>query len=228
MCKQKLRKNSRLAFRVPGWQRFGTPMNAVRLPFLLLPLLFLFFLPQSLRAAEEPQEILRALPKTIAACEQGDLKDYGGDLGSSIAYRKEGLLFTVYVYDLGHPKIGEALTDPVLKEAFESARKELTAAAAQGYYEDLKERDAGRAEFGKEHETLRARYHLTQAMGKAAGTKSLSEIHVFGARGQIIKLRITGTMEKAGEHEKAIAQFIPKLMELLRQPAAPKKPNLEL
>jgi hypothetical protein len=191
-----------------------------------LPILLAFaLLPLSLAAREKPETILEALPAQLAGCERTEVHTYDEPkYGASIAYRKDGFLVTVYVYDMDEKVIGEKLDDPVLKSAFEFSIRELEEAARQGYYAGLEERDSGRAKFGPGHEVLRARYRLTRTKGAAAGERAFSEIHVFGAQGYIIKLRVTGALEGEAAHAKTLEQMVPALMDKLRKTPGPRIP----
>ncbi len=195
----------------------------MRFPILLA----LALLPLSLAAREKPETILETLPAKLADCDRTEVHTYDeAKFGASIAYRKNGFLVTVYVYDLDQQDIGEKLDDEVLKKAFETSIAELEEAARQGLYGDLEERDNGRAKFGAGHEVLRARYRLTRTKGPAAGQRAFSEIHVFGAQGYIIKLRVTGSLEDEADHSKTLEQMVPALMDKLRKPdgkPAPKR-----
>ncbi len=183
----------------------------------LLTLIFLTLWPLCLLAGDPPEVILKALPEKIAGCQRDDIHPYDKvELGASAAYKTVGLLVTVYIYDLGHQNIGEALSDPILREAFESAQSELKEADHSGFYTGLEERDSGTANFGPGHQVLRARYRLTRVKGENAGQRFFSEIHVFGAKGNIVKLRISGSLANETEHAKTIEQFIPALMDSLQ------------
>lgn len=199
----------------------------MRLPTLLALALW----PLSLMAREKPETILETLPAKMAGCDRTEVHTYDETkFGASIAYRKNGFLVTVYVYDLDQQDIGEKLDDEVLKKAFETSIAELEEAARQGFYKDLEERDSGTAKFGAGHEVLRARYRLTRAKGNAAGQRAFSEIHVFGAQGYIIKLRVTGSLEDEAAHAKTLEQIVPALMDKLRKPdgkPAPKRVQAE-
>jgi hypothetical protein len=184
-----------------------------------LILLALALAPLSLAAREKPETILEALPARLLGCERTEVHTYDeAKYGASIAYRKNGFLVTVYVYDLDQQDIGEKLDDPVLKTAFEASVAELQAATLQGLYTGVEERDSGTAKFGAGHEVLRARFRLTRTQGAAAGQRAFSEIHIFGAQGYIIKLRVTGSLEDEAAHAKTLEQLVPVLMEKLRAP----------
>ena len=197
-------------------------LDGMRFPILLA----LALLPLSLVAREKPEAILETLPMKLADCDRTAVHTYDEPkYGASIAYRKNGLLVTVYVYDLDQPEVGEKLDDEVLKKAFETSIAELEEAARQGLYSDLEERDNGRAKFGAGHEVLRARYRLTRTKGPGAGQRAFSEIHVFGAQGYIIKLRVTGSLEDEAAHAKTLEEIVPAVMDKLRDPGAKPAPK---
>lgn len=192
-------------------------MGHLRILLLLFSLLLLPFAP--LLAGEEPAAILESLPAELAGCERGKIHDYSQPgLGCSIAYKKQGLICTVYIYDLNEPNIGEALTDPVLQKAFEGARAELKEATKQGYYSNLEELDHGKTTLTSGEQVLRARYHMTREKGADAGWKVFSEIDVFGARNQIAKLRISGAVDNEAEHLQTLEKLVPALIAALREP----------
>jgi hypothetical protein len=181
-------------------------------------LLLSVFLPFSVRAAEESITILKALPATLAGCVRGEVKTYDkAALGASAPYRKGGLVISLYIFDLGRKDIGTSLDDPILQQAFRSGVEDIEKTAKTGEaYGNLEERDTGKAKFGKTGHTLRARYRMTWKSGDRVGQRVISELHVFGARGQIVKLRITGDAENEALHMKTIEEFIPALVDALR------------
>jgi hypothetical protein len=182
-----------------------------------LRILLLLLLPISLLAGETPEAILKALPKSLGGCAIEEIHTYDqAPLGSSVDYSKPGFLCTVYAYDLGQKNIGEALTDPTLKAAFTGARTDLKVATEKGYYSDLEERDHGTVTLSPGHEVLRTRYHLTRQKGADTGARVLSDVYVFGAKGQIIKLRFTATVAKEEEHAKTIEEMVPAIMDAVR------------
>jgi hypothetical protein len=177
----------------------------------------LLLLPISLFAGASPEAVLQTLPKTLGGCTLEEIHKYDQPgLGASAAYKQDGFLCTVYVYDLGKPKIGTSLKDPVLLDAFAGAQAEIKKAVEAGYYSDLEERDSGTANFGKDHQILRARYRLTRLKGADNGQRFLSDIYVFGAQGQIIKLRISASVDKEEEHSKTIEEMVPVIMDAVR------------
>lgn len=184
------------------------------------PILFaLVLLPLTVLARETPEMMLEALPGKMADCARTKVHTYDEPkYGASIDYKKEGFIVTVYVYDLDQQNIGEKADDPILKSAFEGAIAELAAAAEGGYYTGLDERDQGTAKFGAGHEVLRARYRLTRTEGSMKGQRAFSEIHVFGAQGYIVKIRVTGLLQDEAAHAKTLEQMVPALMDKLRKP----------
>ena len=99
-------------------------MLSRRIILSVLPLLLVLTLwvPAALHAKENPGRLLAALPKTIAGCQQRKPQDYGGPLGNSIDYDRDGLHITVYAYDMGKATIDDGISDPAVKEAFEIGR----------------------------------------------------------------------------------------------------------
>lgn len=177
------------------------------------------FLPIFLLAGENPKTVLEALPSKIAECTRGEIHKYEeAELGCSTAYRAEGMVLTVFVYDQGHAKIAAGLEDPVVKEAFAASVSELKAAVGAGYYKDLEILDNGMARLGGKHDVLRTRFTLTRLKGADAGRKCFSDIYLWGAAGNIVKVRVTGYVEDALKHAKTIERFIPALAEALPKP----------
>ncbi len=160
--------------------------------------------------------MLGALPATIADCQQKRPQNYGGNLGSSVDYDRQSLHITVYAYDLGNAAIADGITDPVIKEAFESAKQEIQFAVKKGIYSKAKALDDGTAKYGPGQEMLKATYKLTRTAG-GTDTEYYSEIQVYGARNTIIKLRISTTSIEDTEVAKTILRFVPELMEAIKQ-----------
>jgi len=173
----------------------------------------------NLDAKETPQAILNGLPQAIAGCERSEFRDYGNPkLGGSVAYQSPGFVITVYAYDQGEPHIADGITDRAVTESLTMAKKDIETAQSKGVYSDAQFRSEGKATYNGGFETLCARYRLTFAQGKLAGVKVFSEIHVFGARDHIIKLRISGKLDEEEKLGKVLDQFIPALMKAIQQP----------
>ena len=173
-------------------------------------ILFTLFLPFLLDAKDTPQAILNQLPQTIAGCERGKIKDYEDPgLGASAAYNTPWVIITVYVYDQGHPRIAEGITDRFVTQNFAGAKNDIKTALEQGTYSSVKIRSDGRAIHEGGFETLYASYFLTHAEGPLAGRKMLSELHIFGARDQLIKIRISSELANETERNKTLDHFIP-------------------
>jgi hypothetical protein len=190
-------------------------MSALRLTRMLL-VLFALFLPAVLSAKDSPEDLLRHLPKTIAGCERGVIRDYGApELGCSVGYKVPGLLITVYIYDLGNAHVADGLGDRLIADAMALAKKEIQRSGQTGDYTKVEFRDEARVNFDGGYQTLRARYYLTRNTGDDKGLEVFSEIHVFGARDQIIKFRISGEKDREEELSKVVKEFIPALMKAL-------------
>jgi hypothetical protein len=188
-------------------------------------LIFLLTCTAGFLRAEVPGKLLEQLPKSLADCEASKVQGYDDPkLGSSLSYHQAGLLLTVYAYDLGEKDIPDGIEGKVVKEAFELAMSDIKEAEKQGYYSDVAWRLPYRASHGEGHRVLRARYHLTRQKGEGAGKRFISEIDVFGARGMIIKVRMTGDIENEASHRKTVDKFLPELFKALQPAAKPKTP----
>ena len=51
-----------------------------------------------------------------------------------------------------------------------------------------------------------------------AGVRAASEIHVFGARDYIIKIRVTEALQEGATLEKVMEDFIPALVRAIQNP----------
>lgn len=186
-------------------------MNSSRRGLLLL--LLVLITGGFLYAKESPRDILERLPQTIGDCQKGDLTDYGkAELRYSVAYKANGLTITAYVYDLGRPTIADGIADPGVVQAFELAKGDIKVKESQGSYSDVRLLSEARGS------TLQAKYELV-FIGKGGGKVPVfSQIHVFGAWNQIIKLRITGALEGKDTTgpiaEKFVTEFV-KAIQLL-------------
>jgi len=168
-----------------------------------------FFTAGILQAKESPKEILERLPQEIAGIPKGEIHDYGdARLGFSAAFNAPGLVITAYVYDLGHPTIGDGLEDPTIKSAFEGAKRDIQIAVDRGAYSDVKTLSEGRGAFHGRELTLSAKYELTRQQGNDVGLRVFSEIHIFGAHNQIIKLRISGDLSKHDTTGPLVEKFV--------------------
>jgi hypothetical protein len=186
-------------------------MNSFRRSLLLL--LLALITGGFLHAKDSPKAILERLPQTIADCQKGDLTDYGKpELGYSVAYQANGLSITAYVYDLGRPTIADGIADPGIVKAFELAKSDIKVKESQGAYSGVRLLSEARGS------TLRAKYELVFINKEGGEVPVFSEIHVFGAWNQIIKLRITGALkgkETTGPiAEKFVTDFV-KAIQLL-------------
>ncbi len=182
-------------------------------------LLFILLLPVALLAADDPATRLEALPKTIAGCESRGIKKAPKvEDGASVTYHLDGLVLSVFVYDRGQKEILAGLKDPRLKEEFESATWVIDQLAQNGTYKDLEFVDNGTARYGGTLDVLRARYKLTRTKGSDAGVRFVSDIYMWVAAGQFVKVRVSGTAEKSAANTKRVEEFIPAVANALSTP----------
>ncbi len=175
----------------------------------LIFLLLAFFSAGIVQAKESPKEILDRMPQEIAGFHKGEIHGYGdARLGYSAAYDAPGVVITAYVYDLGRQAIADGLDDPIVKSAFEGAKREIQLAWDQGAYSDVKVLNEGRGIFHGRELTLSAKYELTRQEGQDAGLRMFSQIQIFGARNQIIKLRISGDLSKQDTTGPRVEKFV--------------------
>ncbi len=187
------------------------------LRYLVALLLVVCFVCQAM-AKDAPETILKRLPQTLAGCERGEARDYGDPrLGWSIAYNSGGVVITVYAYDQGHAHVADGITDQTIRDCFTMARKDIQIAAAKGIYSDVEDRTEGQ-ETHDGVEMLYARYRLTFAQGKVAGVRAASEIHIFGARDQIIKIRVTAALREEERLANVMGEFLPALVKAIQNP----------
>ena len=169
-------------------------------------------------AKESPQTILESLPATLAGCSRSEYHAYeGAGLGGSVGYNAPGLVVTVYAYDLDKGDIADGIDDPVVRKAFEDANGALLLAKDAGYYSKVERQKDGLKKAAPG--ALVSRFHLTHAKGGKAGVEVFSETHVFGARGHVIKFRISGDLADEAKHRKILAKLIPALHEAIAKPA---------
>lgn len=169
-------------------------------------------------AKDAPETILKRLPQTLAGCERGEARDYGDPrLGWSMAYNLGGVVITVYAYDQGHAEVADGIADQTIRDCFTMARKDIQIAAAKGIYSDVEDRSEGKETYDG-FEMLYARYRLTFAQGRVAGTRAASEIHIFGARDQIIKIRVTAALNEEERLVRVMGEFLPALAKAIRNP----------
>ncbi|EDY17862.1 hypothetical protein CfE428DRAFT_4601 [Chthoniobacter flavus Ellin428] len=169
-------------------------------------------------AKELPEMILKRLPQTLGGCGRGEARDYGNPrLGWSVAYNSDGVVITVYAYDQGHEHIADGIADQAIRDSFTMARKDIQIAAAKGMYSDVEDRSEGKETY-EGMEMLYARYRFTFAQGKVVGVRAASEIHIFGVRDHIIKIRVTAALQDGATLEKVMEEFIPALVKAIQNP----------
>ena len=162
-----------------------------------------------LRAKDSPKTILDRLPDRLAGCQKGDLHNYDDPrLGSSVSYNIPGMTITVYAYDLGQQTIADGLDDPIVQNAFQMAKNEIQGALKQGIYSEATLISEGKGTFHQHEATWQAKYELTRKGERDSGLKVFSEIHIFGAWNQIIKLRISGDLRAREKNEPIAQQFV--------------------
>jgi hypothetical protein len=184
-------------------------------------LIFLaLFLPFTLGAKDTPKTILSQLPRTIEECARdAEIADFSDPrLGQAASYRTPGMVITVYAFDLGQPQIAEGVTDRVVMQSFTKAKQDIQTVLDRGMYSSAKLQNDGTKTHDGGVETLVARYDVVRAQGPDAGVKMFSEIHVFGAREHVIKIRVSGESAKEAELGKVLATFIPKLIQAITHP----------
>lgn len=162
-------------------------------------------------AKEKSERLLENLPAEMAELTKGEIHDYGeADLGHSIDYKTKGLLITVYVYNLGAPKIDSGINDPVVRKAFAIAKAEVAATMKDPrYYSNGKKLVDEAIEASAGSKVLCAKYHLTRGTEFARpGWKVFSSIYVFGSQGEIFKLRVSGDVEKEETLQPKVDAFL--------------------
>jgi len=190
-------------------------LKIIRASVLVLNLL----LPFTLSAKDTPRAILSGLPDTIADCKHGEIEDYGDPrLGCSVDYAMPGLLITIYVYDQGRRRIADGITDSLVTQSFAMAKADIQTAVTRGMYSGAKLESDGKVSHDGGFETLSARYYLTREQEPDTGLKMFSEIHIFGARDHIIKIRVSGEKSREAELGKIVDQFIPAFVSALGVP----------
>ena len=184
--------------------------------------LFLLLLALPLAAKESPEEILALLPEKIAGCEKGEYHRYEpAALGGSVPYGGPGLVVTVYAYDMGMENIATDLDDAVLQGTFRQAQAEIRLAMEKGDYSEVTDLNPKekRSAFG----TLVASFRVVRTNGDLKDKPLFSEVHVFGARGHVIKFRVSGEMAREKELRKILGTLLPEIRKALVQPKTPAK-----
>lgn len=175
----------------------------------------------SLWGKEKPAEILAAMPENFADFQRTEVHKYDEPgLGASIAYRKPGLVVTVYAFDRDIDKVKDGMTDPGVTSEIKKAVAEIEAAKQAGYYSKATVVKVANEQtaFG----TLQANLLLTRNRPPDEGLAAFSEIHVFGARDHIIKLRISGAEESQKEHRATLDKVLPEICSAIRKKNAAK------
>ncbi len=186
-------------------------------PRALLALLSLLF-PLSLIAKDSPETILESLPTTLAGCERGKIDSYGDPgLGQSASYRVAPLLITVYVYDLNQPKIADGIDDPLVRKAYAMAKEDILTAQQTKSYSSVDLLRDGKFSPREGVTVMRAQYHLA-INNQGNDVRVYSEIHLFGARDHLVKLRCTCPREEEERCKPLIDAFAAALLEKLGQP----------
>jgi len=186
-----------------------------------LPVAFSLFLllASSLSAKDSAASILAGLPARMADCEreEGSIKDFGDPaLGHSIVYNADQILITIYVYDLGQPRIVAGITDPIVQKAFAMAKSDVVTAYERGNYTKMKLLSDGAITHGSSGQTLRAQYHLERGDKSGnPGLEVLSEIYVMGARDHIVKVRVSAARDIEERAGKTANSFVAALLDRL-------------
>ena len=170
-------------------------------------------------AKDQPRTILESLPEDLAGCTKDKYYAYDeAGLGGSIAYKKTGLVVTVYAYDLGKDKIADGTEDPTVKQTFTQANEDIFTAQKAGYYSKVERIKDGfvKVTVG----ALVSRYVLTRSSkARSDGLEVFSEIHVFGARDHIIKFRISGDLKAQKELHETLQKLLPLIQKAITTPA---------
>jgi hypothetical protein len=127
-----------------------------------------------------------------------------------VSYLGDGLVVTVFVYDLGLDKIPTGPNSDTIKaEMYESALA-LEANKASGRYKSIQPLDEKVIPFGSNKaapQLRRKRYEVEIAKEGPAVT----ELYVTGHKNHFIKIRATYPSEDKEKHEKALTELIDKL-----------------
>ncbi len=144
------------------------------------------------------------LPKNIGSFLYQDSYDYEKEspgLGKSLAYRTtEGVVATIYVYDLQRKGIEEGTEDPIIRESAQATAREIGIISERQKASDLSISDFKKISVGP------SKMWYSQISYKdQSGEKRNSVALLTGYKSNILKIRITGGVEK--ERFDAVVEF---------------------
>ena len=128
-------------------------------------------------------------------------------LGYSVSYLGDGLVITVFVYDLGLDKIPTGPNSDTIKAEMYESLLALEANKTSGRYKSIQPLDQKVIPFGsnKAAPQLRCkRYEVDIAKEGPA----ITELYVTGHKNHFIKIRATYPTEGKEKNEKAVAELI--------------------
>ena len=127
--------------------------------------------------------------------------------GYSVSYLGDGLVVTVFVYDLGLDKIPTGPNSDTIKAEMYESSLALEANKASGRYKKIEPLDEKVIPFGSNKaapQIRRKRYEVDIAKEGPA----ITELYVTGHKNHFIKLRATYPTDTKDKSEKAIAELL--------------------
>jgi hypothetical protein len=137
-------------------------------------------------------------------------------LGYSIAYSSDGLIVTVFVYNLGFEKIPNGPNSDTVKAEMYESLLALEANKANGRYKSLSPLDEKVISFGSNNNApklRRKRYEVEIAKEGPA----ITELYMTGHKNYFIKLRSTYPTNNREQHEKTLDELLEALSNALKE-----------
>jgi hypothetical protein len=158
-------------------------------------------------------------PPQVADAERFSVRDYeqaSAGLGYSVGYRRQGMVSTVYVYDLRQPSIPNDATSPPVIAQLWQAKNDIVAAQRQGTYAKV---EAAAEDFTVEDRNKRVRFICGRfVMERADRPGRFDSFACLGAvNNKFFKFRITKPNDAGSEGE--VRNFLQAWIDLLWPPS---------
>jgi hypothetical protein len=183
---------------------------------------FAGFLPFSsaVQARESAQALLEKLPEKQGGFTASRVHTYEDPgLGASRKYVSDsGILVDIYLFDLDAGTVPDGIASPIVKEAYDMARKDIESVGRTGAYRDIRLVSDSPVSFRRNNQEsvsfLAAEFTFQVIEEKSQRARPVTSfLYVSGMSGYILKIRMTQPSAKLTSEEAVhlLEAFIEKL-----------------
>jgi len=182
------------------------------------------FMAAHVQAKEPPEAILQSLPDRVKTFIASDTVSYDEPgLGASRGYNDpDGIVITLYLYDLGVLNVEDGVTSEIILAAKEHAIEDIRQAESMGYYNRVQIISDRQILFdpgdGRSLKMLSTKLsYIMKNPVTAEQHQVASDLYLTGLRGYICKIRVSRAAAREKEWENRIEDALYTLLSILRR-----------